>query len=292
MTADSIKHNFYLLPGQTLTPARCWLPLAVSCGLSSLRSEQGRAKWSPRVTPLTGPSPHFDTVSHLLKEKWPVNRLGSIGPWARATKCHLLLAGAISPNQADDTRRLVLPKHCFKTPVSCRVCSFLISLHCVLSGGPRALRGAAKVPGEGWVGMGAPWFAGDSKDLAGVSSCTKKKKLTQSLLGMAQYHVHKRLWWDYHEGQSCPVWQIWVGATQMSSAANVQCWAGGAVPVTVTDLVIGRDSPHLSKKSGCRACQGQGMQSATPALWCGVPNPIMPAIAGERGSLSKLLWLS
>jgi len=75
----------------------------------------------------------------------------------------------MSSIQEDDTRRLVLPKHCFQTPGS-RVCCFLISLHCVLFGGVTVLQGAAEVPGEGWAGVEVPWLAGNSEDLAGVSS--------------------------------------------------------------------------------------------------------------------------
>ena len=32
------------------------------------------------------------------------------------------------------------------------------------------LQGAAEVPGEGWAGVEVPWLAGNSEDLAGVSS--------------------------------------------------------------------------------------------------------------------------
>lgn len=60
----------------------------------------------------------------------------------------------------------------------------------------------------------------------------KKGKLSQSLLGMAQYYVHKQLW-VYHEGQSCPAQQIHVGAMQMPSAASRQCWARNTAPMTL-----------------------------------------------------------
>lgn len=69
MTADSMKHNFYLPPGQMLIPARCWLPLAVSSGLSVLRSEQGTAKCSPKVTSLTGPWPYLGTATVICSSK-------------------------------------------------------------------------------------------------------------------------------------------------------------------------------------------------------------------------------
>lgn len=58
-----------------------------------------------------------------------------------------------------------------------------------------------------------------------------------------------------------------MGATQdvLSSKCAVlgrQCSASDSV----TDLVIGWDSPHFSKKCGCRACQRQEIQSGRPAV--------------------------
>lgn len=69
MTADSMKHNFHLPPGQMLIPARWSLPLAISSVLPVLRSEQGTAKCSPKVTSLTGPWLHLDTATVICSSK-------------------------------------------------------------------------------------------------------------------------------------------------------------------------------------------------------------------------------
>lgn len=141
--------------------------------------------------------------------------------------------------------------------------------------------------------MGAPWFAGDSEDLGGVSSCREKGE-TNTVLA-------------WHGTVSCAqavmvglLWRPELASTAglggshtdvLSSKCAVQdrrCGVGDSA----TDLVIRQDSPHFSKKCGCRACQRQEVQSDRPAVGCGAPNPIVPATAGEGGSLSKPLWLS
>lgn len=93
-----------------------------------------------------------------------------------------------------------------------------------------------------------PGLQGTVRTCLGQAAISRKGKLTQSLLGTAQYHVHKQLWWDCHEVQSCPVRQICVGTTQI--ILSIKCALLGrrcGVGDSVTALVIAWDSPHFSK---------------------------------------------
>lgn len=140
---------------------------------------------------------------------------------------------------------------------------FFFSLHCVLFGGATGLRGAAEVPGEGWVGVGVPWFAGDSKDLAGVSSC-KEKGALHGTMSCAQAAV---------VGFSCRT-ELPGTADPCGSHADVlgskpavlgrRCSIGDSV----TDLVIGWDSPHFSENVVAGPVNSRRCNLTDP--WCDV----------------------